>query len=228
MEHTAAHSEHHQLKHLQYPRFARRWMKLSAGLERRGVAELRKQTLSGLSGRVIEVGCGNGLNFRHYPAEVREVIAVEPDATLRAAAEGAAETAPVPVSVVAGHADDLPGAEGSYDAAVATLVLCSVPEPASSVAELRRVLRPGGQLRLLEHVRANNRLAARFQDLISPISAKLDAGCRQGRDTASAVRDAGFAVSGLERFSFPDHPWVPGQPMICGTAVLTAHPVPPS
>lgn len=220
MEHNAAHPGHHQLRHFQYPRFARRWIKLSAGLERRGLAGLREQTLTGLVGRVIEVGCGNGLNFRHYPAGVDEVIAVEPDDTLRTAAEYAAETAPIPVSVVAGHADDLPGADGSYDAAVVTLVLCSVPEPASALAELRRVLRPGGQLRLLEHVRAHNRVAARFQDLISPISAKLDAGCRQGRDTGSAVRDAGFAVSGLKRFSFPDRPWVPGQPMICGTAVL--------
>ncbi|MGO1523977.1 MAG: hypothetical protein ACTHV8_09835 [Nesterenkonia sp.] len=146
-----------QLKHFQHPRFARRWIRLSAGLEHRGLAGLREQTLAGLAGRVIEVGCGNGLNFRHYPA---------------------------------------------------------------AVDEIRRVLRPGGQLRFLEHVRARNRMGARFQDLISPISAKLNAGCRQGRDTASAIEGAGFAMSALERFSFPDHPWVPGQPMIRGSAAL--------
>lgn len=208
------------LEQLQHPRFAKRWLRMGAGLERSGVAALREQTIAGLSGRIIEIGCGDGRTFSHYPDGVAEVIAVEPDQTLRTVAERAAAVAPVPVTVVAGHADELPGADGSYDAAVATLVLCSVPDLGTALTEIRRVLRLGGQLRLLEHVRAQNRLGARFQDLISPISARLDAGCRQGRDTAAALTEAGFTISALDRFSFPDIPLIPGQPMILGTAVL--------
>src|SRR3954469_15281982 len=115
-----------------HPHFARFYKKLSPKAEGRGQAEHREELLAGLSGRVLELGAGNGLNFSHYPATVTEVIAVEPEPTLRAAAEEAAAKAPVPVRVVDAVADELPFADGELDAAVASLVLCSVSDQASA------------------------------------------------------------------------------------------------
>ena len=118
--------------------------------------ELRARLLSGLRGRVLEVGSGDGRSFEHYPPEVEHVRAVEPDATARAAAEPRARSAAVPIDVVAGVAVPLDAADESFDAAVVMGVLCSVPDPAAALAELRRVLRPGGELRFWEHVRSRN------------------------------------------------------------------------
>src|SRR4051812_30752916 len=125
-----------------HPFFARLWIKSSPKAEQRGVADHRDDLLAGLSGRVLELGAGNGLNFAHYPPEVTEVVAVEPEPTLRTAAEEAARDAPVPVRVVDGLADRLPVGDGEFDAAVASLVLCSVPDQADALVELRRVIRP--------------------------------------------------------------------------------------
>ena len=126
--------------------------KAAARADRRGATEHRRRLLAGLSGRVVELGAGNGLNFAHYPATVTEVVAIEPEPNLRAAAEATARHAGVNVTVRAGTADRLPLADGEVDAAVASLVLCSVPDQESALAELHRVLRPGGELRFYEHV----------------------------------------------------------------------------
>lgn len=186
----------------QHPRFARFYLRISARMERHGAAELRDRLLAGLAGRVVEVGAGNGLNFDHYPDTVTEVVAVEPDRTLRAHAEAAAARVPVPVKVVTGHADALPGEDGAYDAAVASLVLCSVPDQARALAEFRRVLRPGGELRFWEHVRSDRRLFAMMENLIDPVWSRVGGGCHLGRDTATAIRAAGFAVEEIDRFVF--------------------------
>jgi hypothetical protein len=127
--------------------------KAAARADRRRATEHRRRLLARLSGRVVELGAGNGLNFPHYPATVTQVVAIEPEPSLRAAAEqAAAQRASVTVTVRAGTADQLPLADGEVDAAVASLVLCSVPDQASALAELHRVLRPGGELRFYEHV----------------------------------------------------------------------------
>ena len=102
---------------------------------------------------MIEVGAGNGLNFPHYPADVEELVAVEPEEYLRERAVAAVRTAPVPIRVLDGVAGRLPAGDGSFDAAVVSGVLCSVPDQGSALADLRRVLRPGGELRFYEHVR---------------------------------------------------------------------------
>src|SRR5437870_2924211 len=165
------------LEQFQHPRFARLYERISAEAERRGTAEHRDRALAGLSGRVIELGAGNGLNFAHYPAAVEEVVAIEPDNSLRALAEKAADNSSVAVHVIPAHADELPFDDGTFDAAIASLVLCSVPDPRSALEELRRVLKPAGELRFFEHVRSTSRLRGLFQDAVTPLWSRVGGGC---------------------------------------------------
>src|SRR3954464_15489979 len=130
-----------------HPFFARFWIKVSPKAEEKGVAAHRDDLLAGLSGRVLELGAGNGLNFAHYPPEVTEVVAVEPEPTLREAAEKAASEAQVPVRVVEATADRLPAGDGEFDAAVVSLVLCSVPDQAAPLAPAQGGSRAGGRPR---------------------------------------------------------------------------------
>jgi ubiquinone/menaquinone biosynthesis C-methylase UbiE len=205
---------------IERPRFARMYLKGSERMERRGATEHRRTLLEGLNGRVVELGAGNGLNFPHYPATVTEVIAIEPEPTLRAAAEKAAATAPVPVTVRGGTADALPLGDGEVDAAVASLVLCSVPDQARALAELRRVVHPAGELRFYEHVIANcqpMRTILRLADG-SGLWPKLAGGCHPARDTRAAIEAAGFEIERCERFGFKASAVEPSVPHILGIA----------
>jgi ubiquinone/menaquinone biosynthesis C-methylase UbiE len=186
------------------PVFARVYHRVSPGVERKGGAEHRAELLAGLAGRVIEIGAGNGLNFAHYPAAVREVVAIEPEPYLRARAEEAAARAPVAVRVVEGVADALAFDDASFDAAVASLVLCTVPDQAAALAEVRRILRAGGELRFYEHVRSDQPRTARLQRLLDDwgIWPRLTGGCHASRDTAAAIEGAGFAIERCRRFAF--------------------------
>ena len=166
--------------------------------------ELRRQALAGLRGRVIEVGAGDGRSFEHYPPEVEQVLAVEPDATARAAAVARAEAAAVPIEVVGGVAEALPAEDGAFDAAVVMGVLCSVPDPLIALAELRRVLVPGGELRFWEHVRSENaafRLVQRVFDAL--FWTRTLGGCETTRDTEAAIKAAGFQIEKLDRRFHP-------------------------
>lgn len=211
-----------ELEQFQHPRFARMYERISAEAERRGTAEHRDRALAGLSGRVIELGAGNGLNFAHYPATVAEVVAIEPEDRLRALAEQAAAQAPVPVRVVAAHAGALPFDDGVFDGAVASLVLCSVPDPRGALLELRRVLAPGGQLRFFEHVRSSHRVPGVVQDLVTPLWSRLGGGCHLNRDTATEIRAAGFRIEQLEHVVYAPLRFVPPHTHILGSATPTA------
>ncbi|PZG11099.1 class I SAM-dependent methyltransferase [Nonomuraea aridisoli] len=209
-----------QTASFQNPRFARAYVTAAELADRRGAYEHRRRLLAGLAGRVVEVGAGNGLNFAHYPAAVTEVVAVEPDDTLRAHAAAAAASAPVPVTVVTGHSEDLPGGAGGFDAAVTSLVLCTVPSPARALAEIARVLRPGGVLRFYEHVRSPNPVVGLFEDLIAPAWRRAAGGCRLNLDALAAIRRAGFTVEDADRFTFSPQPGMPRLTHVTGRARL--------
>lgn len=132
-----------------HPRFARFFRWVAPAMDRGGLGEHRRPLLAGLTGDLIETGVGEGRNLPHYPPTVDRLVAVEPEPLLRQASRAAAEDAPFPVDVVDGCAERLDAADGSFDAAVATCVLCSVQDPTAALRELFRVLRPGGQLRFI-------------------------------------------------------------------------------
>ena len=206
------------LKTLQHPRFSRAYLRMSQTADQRGAVEHRRRLLEGLSGQVIEVGAGQGRNFPHYPATVTEVLAVEPDDTLRALAHATDETAPVAVQVVAGRAEDLPAGDGSYDAIVFCLVLCTITDPHAALTEAARALRPGGQIRFLEHVRSTRTLPALLEDAITPLWSRLGGGCHPGRDTAATITAAGFEIQQIDRFGFAMAPLAPPLAHILGRA----------
>jgi ubiquinone/menaquinone biosynthesis C-methylase UbiE len=171
---------------------------------------------------VVEVGAGNGLNFAHYPSTVTEVVAVEPEPYLRARGQEAAADAAVAVSVVDGVADALPLDDASVDAGIASLVLCTVPDQAGALAELHRVIRPGGELRFYEHVVSERALRSRLQRLAdATFWPRVGGGCHMARDTTRAIEDAGFAIESHDRFPFSPGAPVPPIAHILGVARRT-------
>ncbi len=199
--------------------FARMWPALNRLGDARGAGDHRRRMLEGLSGRVLELGPGDGANFAHYPPTVTEVVAVEPEPSLRERATRAAAGAPVPVSVVAGNADALPVEDASVDGAVASLVLCSVPDQVTALAELGRVLEPGGELRFYEHVIAEGPVLRGMQRVAQvTFWPRLFGNCHPARDTGAAIAAAGFEVLELDRFGFKAGALEPAVPHILGRA----------
>jgi ubiquinone/menaquinone biosynthesis C-methylase UbiE len=178
-----------------YPRFRK-------AAEENGEHEYRARLLAGLRGRVLELGCGDGAHFHLYPDTVDELVAVEPEENLIKRAEAATGDARCPVRIVPGFAEELAAADGEFDAAVATLVLCSVDDQQVALAELMRVIRPGGELRFFEHVRADSPMHAAAQLAVQPLWSQVGGGCHLARNTEQAIRDAGFEIEHIEHFEF--------------------------
>jgi ubiquinone/menaquinone biosynthesis C-methylase UbiE len=200
------------------PLFARYFDWCGGRNEERGNRELRRELLAGLSGRVMEVGAGNGLNFRHYPASVLEVVAVEPEPYLRGRAVEAAANATVPVRVADGAAAELPATDAEFDAIVVSGLLCSVSDVPAALAEFRRVLRPGGQLRFYEHVRSRDPVFARFQRAADLFWPHLMGGCHVQRHTRAAISQV-FTIQECRGFRFPPSAaFSPVAPRILGIA----------
>ena len=188
---------------IDHPLFSKffNWMAGSKAA-RREMEPLRREAIEQARGIVLEVGAGSGLNFHLYPAEqVERVEAIEPDSTMLRYARQRQAGAAVPITLTQAPAEALPFAAASFDSVVCTLVLCSVGDPARALAEIRRVLKPGGALLLFEHVRAEGRVTARLQSMATPFQKRLAGNCHLNRDTAQAVAQAGFQITTLRRVS---------------------------
>jgi len=201
------------------PSFGRSYARAGPRMDARGAAAHRRRLVAAAHGSVVEIGAGYGATFPFYPPAVSEVLALEPDPTLRGLALTAAADAPVPVTVLDGVAESLPAADASVDVVVSSLVLCSVTEPAAVLAEAVRVLKPGGLLLFYEHVRSNHRVLAAVEDLLTPLWARLAGGCHPNRDTAAAIEGAGLSIRALERFGFSVLPGNPPLAHVIGVAV---------
>jgi SAM-dependent methyltransferase len=199
----------------QHPVFARVWSHISG---RVGSHRQRTELLAGLRGRVLEVGAGDGRNFSHYPQEVSEVLALEPEPYLRGLAAEAAGAAQVSVTVLDGTAEDVPHEDGAFDSIVSSLVLCSVLDQEVALTEMHRVLAPGGELRFFEHVVAEKSLGRAVQSGLdgSGVWPQLGAGCHLARDTLGAIAVAGFSVERIRRFTSGPGPL--GVPFVLGSA----------
>ena len=167
---------------------------------------VRERVVGAAEGRVLEIGVGSGLNLPFYPPCTRSVIAVEPSPLLLRRAAHRAEAAAMPVELVEGSAEALPLADASVDTIVTTWTLCTIPDVAAALAEMRRVLRPGGALLFVEHGRAPEPNVARWQDRLDPLWSRLAGGCHLNRPIDRLLREAGFRVDRLRNFRLPGPP----------------------
>jgi ubiquinone/menaquinone biosynthesis C-methylase UbiE len=157
----------------------------------------RRRIAGAAEGRVLEIGIGSGLNLPHYAAHVREIFGLDPSPALLARASR--RTPGAPIRLLAGSAECIPLASGSVDTVVTTFTACSIPDVAAALAEMRRVLRPGGRLLFAEHGRAPSERVAWWQDRLTPAWRSLSGGCHLNRKIDDLVADAGFRIDRLER-----------------------------
>ncbi len=173
-----------------------------------GLGRWRSRATEGLSGTVVEIGFGSGLNLEHYPSEVETVFAVEPAGVALRLAERRIESSGIKVEHVGLDGQSIPLDDHSCDAALTTFTLCTIPDPDEALAELRRVLRPGGRLHFLEHGLSPDARVATWQRRIEPFQRPLAGGCRLTRDPVGLVSAAGFAVGEIEQGYVPGpKPW---------------------
>ena len=177
----------------------------------------RESLLARVRGRVIEIGGGTGANLPYYGAGVTEVVITEPEEPMAKRLEGKLRETSLPARVVRAPAEKLPVEDGSFDFAVSTLVLCTVDDPARSLREIRRVLKPGGQLVFLEHVRSDDPGLAKWQDRLHGLQYRVGHGCHCNRPTLANIERAGFAVASLERDTVKKAPPIV-RPLIAGVA----------
>lgn len=203
--------------------FAAIYDKLMAGTEEAGLTDMRAELLAGAEGRTLELGAGTGLNLAHYPAAVTELVLTEPDPHMarRLRDRLGSEAAGRRVEVIEAGAEELPVDAGSFDTVVSTLCLCTVSDPERVVAEVERVLRPGGRLLYLEHVRADGDGLARWQDRLETPWGWFAAGCHPNRDTAGTLASSGLEVAEPSRGELPKAPPIV-RPLIRGEARLPA------
>ncbi|HYF24854.1 MAG TPA: class I SAM-dependent methyltransferase [Baekduia sp.] len=162
--------------------------------ERRGMAARRRDLLARAEGRVLEIGAGTGLNVPHYPGHVEQLVLTEPELGMRKRLERRVERAGRDAQVVGAGAEQLPFEDDSFDHVVSTMVLCTVPEPRSAIAEIRRVLRPGGRLLFAEHLRAHEPRLARWQDRLEAPWRGFAFGCRCNQPTLDLLAEGGLQV----------------------------------
>ena len=200
-----------------HPIFAALYDPMAASAERRWMGERRRRLLGGARGAVLEIGGGTGANLAYY-RDVDRVTVAEPDHFMRKRLGQKLADASVPVEVSDAGTEALPFPDGTFDTVVSTLVLCTVPDQGSALNEIRRVLRPGGRLLFIEHVRAEGS-TARWQDRLERLWGWLFAGCHPNRETVAAIEKAGFEMEAFESF-FPPDPLSFLQPHVQGSATV--------
>jgi ubiquinone/menaquinone biosynthesis C-methylase UbiE len=198
--------------------------RMSRSSEEAGLGELRRSLLADATGRVLEIGAGTGVNLPHYGGNLDSLVLTEPEPRMLSRLQRAAREHKPAAQVLRAPAEDLPFEDDSFDTAVSTLVLCGVDDQPRALREVRRVLRPGGRLLFLEHVRAEDPGLARFQDRINWLN-HLVAGCDCNRQTLAAIEAEQFAVSRLERTMTPKAPKFV-RPLIVGAATSAREPTP--
>jgi len=191
---------------------------LMKSTEEEGLREMRRETLSKASGRTIDLGCGTGANLGLYPDSVTELVLAEPDPHMLSKLRPKVEEAGIDAEIVEAGAEKLPFEDSSFDTAVFTLVLCTVPDPAAALAEAARVLRPGGRLLFVEHVRSEDPRLARWQDRLELPWRFFADGCHCNRDTVSKIDAAPFAIEGIEKTGLPKSPPI-ARPLVTGSAL---------
>lgn len=171
---------------------------IAAGMQNKAMNRYRPRIPPLATGRVLEVGIGSGLNLPYYTREVTRIFGLEPSRLLREQAEAAASSAPCPVELLSAGAESIPLDSGSVDTVVSTWTLCSIPDLGAALAEMRRVLRPGGKLLFLEHGRAPDPAVSQWQDRLAPVFRGL-AGCNPNRQIDTSITEAGFRMLEIER-----------------------------
>ena len=191
--------------------------------EENGLGDMRRDLLAGARGRVVEIGAGTGVNLDLYGSGVEDLTLVEPDPHMGAKlrdrlADRASHSSP-PARLVTAPAEAIPFEGDTFDTAVATLVLCTVPDPVAAIDELSRVLKPGGRLLFIEHVRSDDRGTARWQDRLEKPWRFMADGCHCNRDTEANLRASSFTVESVDHGKLPKSMAIV-RPLIRGTAVL--------
>jgi ubiquinone/menaquinone biosynthesis C-methylase UbiE len=197
--------------------FAALYDRAFAATEEAGLREMRRQALAGATGRTIDIGAGTGANLGLFPATVTDLVLAEPDPHMakRLRAKAAGEDA----TVIEAPAEHLPFEDASFDTVAFTLVLCTVPNPAAALTEASRILKPGGRLLFLEHVRAEDAGLARWQDRLEKPWRFLADGCHCNRDTVATIEASPLSVERVEQDELPKAPPLV-RPLVRGSARL--------
>ncbi|KGN34166.1 methyltransferase type 11 [Knoellia sinensis KCTC 19936] len=188
--------------------------------ERRGMRATRHRLLSTARGQVLEIGAGTGLNLPHYPEDIEELVLTEPVEPMVDRLERRRAALGRTARIVVAPAENLPFEDGSFDTVVSTMVLCTVTDPDQAIAEVQRVLRPGGRLLFIEHVRSPSAASAHWQDRLADAWAGFADGCRCDRDTLSAISSR-LDLASWDRARWRGMPRVV-QPLVIGEAVASA------
>jgi ubiquinone/menaquinone biosynthesis C-methylase UbiE len=196
--------------------FAFTYDRVSNRSERAGLAAMRKDLIAGASGDVLEIGSGTGANLGYYGVRVESLTVTEPERPMLKRLERKAREQSSTATILRAPAEDLPFEDASFDTVVSTLVLCGVDDQARVVRELRRVLRPGGRLIFMEHVRSDDPRIAKKQDRMNPVN-RFVMCCDCNRRTLDTIRSAGFEITELEQTELPKAPPFV-RPLIVGTA----------
>jgi ubiquinone/menaquinone biosynthesis C-methylase UbiE len=199
--------------------FAAMYDRAFEATEEAGLREMRREALSEASGRTIDLGAGTGANLGLYPEAVSELVLAEPDPHMLKRIRTKVGEAGVDAEMVEAPAERLPFEDSSFDTAVFTLVLCTVPDPKAALAEVARILKPGGKLLFLEHVRAEDAGLARWQDRLERPWRFIGDGCHCNRDTVATIEASPLTVSQVDKAQLPKAPPIV-RPLVCGRATV--------